>query len=514
MQDVHSPHGETLPGSRNYRALFDAIDEGFCIIEMIYGDDGQGVDYRFLEVNRMFEVQTGLVDPVGRTARELVPGLEDRWPRIYGQVALSGQPQRFTEGSDAMGRWFDVYAFCMDPEARREVAIVFKDVSTERMALNDLREKDRLKDEFLAMLAHELRNPMVPIQAALYQLREAPDSDQARRVAATIDRQMQQLVRLVDDLMEVSRVTRGKLALHSEPLELQYVLDTAAEATAPTLAHWRDVLSLTLPPEPVMVEGDAVRLTQVFTNLLNNAVKYSPKGSRIAMALCVEGEDAVVTVTDEGIGLPPDRLEYIFELFSQLGDKGATVEGGLGIGLTLVRSLVQLHGGSVVAESDGPGQGSRFIVRLPVLRASAQGRDVVADVQASGMLEGLRVLMVDDHREIRDVFVEWLLALGAEVRECTDGESALRVAASWQPHAVILDLGMPGISGWEAARRMRVSGLPEPLLLIAVSGWGQPSDIERSRRAGFDEHFTKPPPMARLHAALAGHRQRLFGKGT
>ena len=492
--------------TRNYRALFDAIDEGFCIVEMIFEGD-QAVDYRFLEVNRTFERQTGLVDAVGRTALELVPTLESRWPRLYGEVALSGEPRRFMQGSDAMARWFDVYAFRIGGEGSREVAIVFKDVSTERLALSELREKDRLKDEFLAMLAHELRNPMVPIQASVYLLRESPDAQTAHRVADTIERQMNQLVRLVDDLMEVSRVTRGKVALRTAPFALQEAIDAAAEATSPTFQSSGHRLVLDLPADPVMVDGDAVRLTQVFTNLLNNAAKYSPPGSEVRASMETLGEEVIVSVRDQGIGLPPERLEQVFELFAQLGRRGGSADGGLGIGLTLVRTLVQMHGGSVKAESAGEGKGATFTVRLP--RLPAAGSTTEGPKDGSGNLSGLRVLLVDDNRDILDVFSDWLQAFGAQVRECGDGEAALAIAAEWQPQVVMLDLGMPGITGWETATRLREAPGGAQRLLVAISGWGQPQDIERSSRAGFDAHFTKPPPMARLHALLVAHQARI-----
>ena len=296
------------PVVRDYRALFDAIDEGFCIVEMIFDEANVPIDYRFCEVNRTFELQTGLINPVGHTARELVPGLEARWFRTYGDVALTRQPKRFVEGSDAMRRWFDVYAFPMGPEDSHEIAIVFKDITSERLALMELRENDRLKDEFLAMLAHELRNPMVPIQASLYQLRQSPDADTAQRAADVIDRQMAQLIRLVDDLMEVSRVTRGKVALRAEPFELQYALHGAIEAVIPMLEKTGTMLSTALPDQPVLVDGDAVRLTQVFTNLLNNAIKYSPEGGRVDVA--VESSDAGVSllVQDSVAGKLPLRV--------------------------------------------------------------------------------------------------------------------------------------------------------------------------------------------------------------
>ncbi|SIP99806.1 two-component system, chemotaxis family, CheB/CheR fusion protein [Solilutibacter tolerans] len=496
--------------ARDYRALFDSIDEGFCIIDVMFDASGKAVDYRFCEVNQTFERQTGLVNAAGRTAREMVPGLEARWFDTYGDVVVTRQAKRFVEGSEVMRHWFDVYAFPLGPEGSKEVAIVFKDITSEQLALRELRENDRLKDEFLAMLAHELRNPMVPIQAALYQLRQSTDAETVRRAADVIDRQMGQLVRLVDDLMEVSRVTRGKVALRSEPIELQYALHGAIEAVEPMLKKAGIRLAADLPDAPIIVDGDAVRLTQVFTNLLANAIKYSPAGSNVGLTTSSEKDEVLVTVIDDGIGLPTDRLEHIFDMFAQLGPRGTSVQGGLGIGLTLVRTLVEMHGGSVEAHSEGLGRGSRFVVRLPHRRDESPLEAAEVHDTPLCKLDGLRVMVVDDNREIVESFADWLQAQGAVVRVCQDGHEALEAATLWHPHVVMLDLGLSGLDGWEVARRLRAD--PEGLsrLLIAISGWGQPADIERSRRAGFDDHFTKPPPLARLQAVLCEHRDHVF----
>ena len=496
--------------ARDYRALFDSIDEGFCIIQMIFDAEKTPIDYRFCEVNRTFEMQTGLLNAVGRTARELVPGLEARWFETYGEVALTQQPKRFVEGSDVMRRWFDVYAFPMGPANANEVAVVFKDITRERLALLELRENDRLKDEFLAMLAHELRNPMVPIQASLYQLRQSPDAATVRRAADVIDRQMVQLVRLVDDLMEVSRVTRGKVVLRATPFELQYAIHGAIEAVTPMLEQHGMHLSTHIPDEPVAVNGDAIRLTQVFTNLLGNAIKYSPVGSKIALSLVVQDDDVLVTIADDGIGIPEDRLEHVFEMFAQLGQRGGSTEGGLGIGLTLVRTLVEMHGGQVKAESAGSGQGSQFVVQLPRVDSDVHATAKPTTGPVLPSLKGLRVMVVDDNREVVDSFADWLEAHGAIVRVCHDGPSALGSAGFWQPHVVLLDLGLPGMDGWEVARRLRADPDGLPRLLVAVSGWGQVADVERSRRAGFDDHFTKPPELSRLHALLQEHHAKVF----
>ena len=358
-----------------YRTLFNSIDQGFSVIEMLFDKNGKPNDYRFLECNPMFEGLTGLTNAVGKTARELLPGLEARWFEIYREVAVTGAAVRFVDGSDVMNRWFDVYAFRVGGPESRKVAILFTNI-TERKRLENERERhiaalqeaDHRKDEFLAMLAHELRNPLAPICNALEIMKRRDISgDILERVRSMMERQLSQLVHLVDDLLDVSRISRGTIELRKGRTELASVVSHAVEAASPLSESMGQELSVVLPPHPIYLDGDFHRLAQVVGNMLNNAAKYTAKGGSIWLITEQESDQAVIRVRDTGIGIGADQLPLIFDMFKQVDPSLERSQGGLGIGLTLVKKLVAMHGGTVEAHSAGVGQGSEFIVRLPVM---------------------------------------------------------------------------------------------------------------------------------------------------
>ncbi|WP_198320945.1 sensor histidine kinase [Azohydromonas aeria] len=364
---------ESLRASEaRYRTLFESIDEGFCILQVIFDEAGQPHDYRFLETNPAFERHTGMVGALGRTARELVPGLEPSWAETYGHVARSGEALRFEEHAPSMGRWFDVFAFRVGPAEERKVALLFSDITQRKHAEQALREADVRKDEFLATLAHELRNPLAPISNGLAILRHADTASPAGlRARALMERQLAQLVRLVDDLLDVSRVSQGKVELRKALVPLHAVVDLALETSRPLIEAGRHALTVTLPPEPVTLHADATRLAQVLGNLLNNAAKYTPDGGRIVLsARCRPDARVAIAVSDNGIGIPAPMLGQVFGLFTQVGSALERAQGGLGIGLSLARRLVELHGGHISADSAGPGCGSTFTVELPVADAA------------------------------------------------------------------------------------------------------------------------------------------------
>jgi PAS domain S-box-containing protein len=346
-----------------FRAVFEAIDEGYCLCEMILDPDGRPADYRFLEVNRLFESMTGLADACGRTAREMLPGLERRWVDTYARVALGGETLRFEEGSETMGRHFDVFATPVVPNGR--FALVFKDVTERRRAEAARLEADRRKDEFLAMLAHELRNPLAPIKNALRLLTREVVSEPGLHALRIGERQLGHMTALIDDLLEVSRVTRGTIALRPEPTLLQEVVQQTVEALGPTLAERGQRLAISMPPDPVLLVADRVRLAQILENLLGNASKYSDEGGRIDLAIAPRPDEVELTVRDDGVGIAPEHLPSLFELFSQVQVTIDRSRGGLGIGLALVKRLAELHGGRVRAHSDGPGRGATFSVVFP-----------------------------------------------------------------------------------------------------------------------------------------------------
>lgn len=369
-----------------------------------------------------------------------------------------------------------------------------------RAHLLEREEADRRKDEFLAQLAHELRNPLAPIRSAVEVMRR---SAAARpEICDMMDRQVGNMVRLINDLTEVSRITRGVIDLQKDVIDLGPVIDAAVETSAPLIDAARHQLCMTLPGEALLVDADAVRLSQVFANLLNNAVKYTDPGGRITLVARSENGHAVVTVTDTGIGIPAALLPRIFDMFVQADREDRRSQGGLGIGLTLSRRLVEMHGGTLGAASPGPGLGSEFTVRLPLAdrKEIARGTDPVGAKAARGTP---RVLVVDDNHEAADTLGALLNMLGAEVRVTHDGAAALEALPRFRPAAVFLDLGMPGMNGHEVARRIRAIPDTRGMVLVAVSGWGHESDRQATRAAGFQYHLVKPANIGDLETVLS-----------
>ncbi len=378
------------------------------------------------------------------------------------------------------------------------------DITDLKRAEEGLREADRRKDEFLAMLAHELRNPLAPVRNAVQVLKLlGPADPNLRRAQEMIQRQVEHLARLVDDLLDVSRITRGKINLHKEPIELAPVIARAVETSRPLVDARRHELTVTLSPEPVLIEGDATRLAQVLSNLLNNAAKYSGEGARILLTAERRGNEAVVSVRDTGIGIPADLLPQVFDLFTQ-GDRSlARSEGGLGIGLTLVKTLVEMHGGRVEAKSDGPGEGSEFIVHLPVLeRRRSRNADPETN-HSRPHVDSRRILVVDDNVDAAESLALLLQMEGHEVRTMHDGPSALDTAASFRPEVIFLDIGLPRMDGYEVARRLRGQVGLKQTVLVALTGYGQDEDRRRAETAGFNAHLIKPADPAELHELLA-----------
>lgn len=366
-----------------------------------------------------------------------------------------------------------------------------------------LRRADRRKDEFLATLAHELRNPLAPIRNSLHVLRlaSARDDPSVAEVCDIMERQVEHMVRLVDDLLELSRITRDTIELRKEPVELAAMLRTAVEASRPLIEGGRHRLEVSLPAETITFEADGVRLAQVFANLLNNAAKYTEEGGRIWLTARRRGDWLVVSVRDSGIGIPATMLPMVFEMFTQVDRSLGRAQGGLGIGLALVRRLVKLHGGSIDAHSRGVGQGSRFVVRLPLPRCTAPLREQPALRHCDA--KDRRVLVVDDNHDAADSLGILLRKLGTDVRVVHDGEAALAALETYRPAVVLLDLGMPGMDGFEVARRIREHPEFRDVLLIALTGWGQVEDRFRTQHAGFDHHLTKPADLRVLQEILA-----------
>ena len=370
-----------------------------------------------------------------------------------------------------------------------------------RAHLEEREQADRRKDEFLAMLAHELRNPLAPIRNSVHLMRLAtPGKD--GHVWEMLERQVGHMVRLVDDLLEVSRFTRGKIELRRHAVDLASVINAAVETSSPLIESARHQLALALPPQPLVVDADPTRLAQIFSNLLNNAARYTDPGGRVSISVRREEASAVVSVEDNGIGIAAEALPGVFDLFTQgeaRGDRGQT---GLGIGLTLARSLAEMHGGSITAASAGRGRGSVFTVRLPLSGAPANAAEPRA---ASAPPAGAppRVLVVDDNRDAADTLGALLRMLGAEVEVVHDGAAAIEAFDAFRPAVMFLDLGMPGLDGYEVARRIRSRPGAGGTALIALTGWGQEKDRQMTREAGFRHHLVKPVDLAAMQAVLA-----------
>ncbi len=361
-------------------------------------------------------------------------------------------------------------------------------------AYGALREADRRKDEFLATLAHELRNPLAPIRSAVQIMRMA-EGDHAMTSAARaiIERQIKHLVRLIDDLVDVSNITRGKLELRKEPADLAGILRLAVQINQPLLESKQQHVTFELPSEPLLVEADTTRLAQVFANLLNNGAKYSDPWGEIVVRGVRDADHVVVTVMDQGIGIQADMLERIFDIFTEVERPQSSPHDGLGVGLTLVKRLVELHGGTVSAYSAGPGTGSSFSVRLELLQSSCEeARPAPATGKAGEGSLRARILVADDNYDAAQSLALMLGMDGHDVRTASDGLEALRIAEEFRPQLVLLDIGMPRLDGYETARRLRERPWAGETLLFALTGWGQEEDRERARKAGFDRHLVKP----------------------
>jgi CheY-like chemotaxis protein/two-component sensor histidine kinase len=371
------------------------------------------------------------------------------------------------------------------------------------MATEALRDLDRRKDEFLATLAHELRNPLAPLVNMLEIMKRADVTPELlAHVRSVMARQLSSLVRLVDDLLDLSRITRNQLELRKERVELADVIQHAVEACGPQIESLHHEFKVDLPSTPIHLNADPVRLAQVFHNLLHNACKYTPSKGLISVSAELHGPEVAVRIRDSGKGIPSDRLEEIFEMFAQVEPALDRAHGGLGIGLTLVKRLVELHEGTVQAFSEGLGQGSEFVVRLPVLDDAAQVQRA-AEPASPERATSRRILVVDDNEDSAKSLATLLALNGNRTRVAFDGAAALTAAEQFRPEVVLLDIGMPKMNGFEAARRIREQPWGRDVLLIALTGWGQDRDRRRSQSAGFDAHLVKPVDHAALMRVLA-----------
>ncbi|MDB5842918.1 MAG: hypothetical protein JWP79_228 [Polaromonas sp.] len=499
-----------------YRNLFSSIDDGLCVIEKIAGAPGQPLDFRYVDANPAFTAQMGMRGAVGKTIREMLPDEPEEWFASYNTVCTIGMPLRFERSNLIPGHVHELNAFRIGGPGSVKVAIIFSDITERRLSelqtlaqAKALAELDRRKDEFLAMLGHELRNPLAPISSAVRLLRlQKNETPMQRQACAIIERQVGQLNHLVDDLLEVSRITTGRVQLRREQVAVGDIVERAVETAQPLITQQRHQLTVRLPAQPVWLHADAARLEQVVVNLLTNAAKYTDEGGRIELSVQQDGPDAVLRVLDTGIGIAPDLLPHVFDLFTQAERSLDRSQGGLGIGLCLVQRLVELHGGTVTAYSV-QGQGSEFVVRLPAMLTwvSPPGPPVAAP--AGPLDKHCRVLVVDDNVDAAQTLGMLLEFSGYEVRMAHDGLSAVDAALAWRPDAVLLDIGLPGLSGYGVAQRIRQEPTLEGMVLIALTGYSQESDRQFSREAGFDHHLAKPANFDVLEKLLKAVSEKL-----
>jgi PAS domain S-box-containing protein len=506
---VSEPTGEHVYSLRSpdalYRVMVEDMKEGAVALL-----PSGVVLYCNRHFARMMKVEREAV--LGGSIRQFVP--DESRPFF---AALEGPPADGTareelalQASD--GALVPVYvtASRIPVEGQDALCLIVADL-TERKRQEELIAEARRKDEFLAMLAHELRNPLAPIRNAIQVLNlKGPGDPELQYARGVIERQVTQLTRLVDDLLDVSRITRGKVKLRLEEVDLAGVIARAVETARPVIDARRHELTIALPPGPLRVRGDVTRLSQILGNLLNNAAKFTPEGGQVRVAVESRGGEALIRVRDSGEGIPADMITKVFDLFTQVDTTVGRSQGGLGIGLTLVRSLVEMHGGAVAVHSDGPGKGSEFTVRLPLLTAPWPGAEGgrAAAPRAPPPGAPRRVLVVDDSRDAADSLALLLRCWGHEVRTASNGPAALAEAASFRPHVVLLDIGLPGMSGLELARKLRQLPGLEGVALVALTGFGRDDDRRRSLEAGCEHHWVKPVDPVVLESLLNAHAAR------
>jgi two-component system CheB/CheR fusion protein len=497
-----------------FRVAQDTSLVAFAILEAVRNARGGIEDFVWEYANESAAgiVKQPLASILGRRLRETLPGMEKQGRpfELLARVMETGVPRttHFDYHADGISGTFET---AISKLGDTSVAISFMDV-TERQALIDelratdanLREADRQKDEFLATLAHELRNPMAPIRYAAAIIRPDAPANALEQARDVIERQAAQMSRLLDDLLDMSRITRNVIELKRELVDLRNVVEEAVQTVRPGARAEQQHITLTVPTQPLMVTGDALRLGQVVGNLLQNAIKYTPAGGRIDVVVEMSGEEGLVTVRDTGIGLSAEMLEKAFKLFSQLHSSMSVTKGGLGIGLAISKRLAELHGGTVEASSEGLGRGSAFTVRLPL--ESQSGLHAVPGDEDDKVVTLFRteprVLVVDDNRDAADSLTLLLRSYGLNVHVAYTGRDAVAIAEAVRPDVLLLDLGLPDISGHEVARDVRRHAWARHARIIAVTGWGQEADKVKTREAGFDAHLVKPVDPEELLAYL------------
>jgi PAS domain S-box-containing protein len=491
-----------------FRTLFESMNEGYCVIEMIFDANNTPIDYRFLEVNPVFEAQTGIKGGRGRRMRDIAPAHEPHWVDVYGRVALTGETVRFENSAAALKRHYDVCAFRVGPAELGRVGIIFSDTTTRKnlerqreilLAQEGMLRKEaegaaRAKDRFLAALSHELRTPLSPVMLAVAAMEDHSDLPSTlREKLAMIRRNIELEVRLIDDLLDLTRVTSGKMRFQMRPTHVHAALTLALQTCDCEMSTKKLNVRVDLRAQNDMVDADPMRLQQVFWNVLRNAAKFTPdSGDIFVRSDDLEG-GVRVEVRDSGVGIAPEMLPKVFDAFEQ-GDINITRQfGGLGLGLAICDSIVRMHAGAIRAHSDGLGKGATFTIELPTTTAREA---VVVHRDAHRRVDGhLRVLLVEDNDDSRELLAELLSVLDYDVKTASSVAAALQLAASERFDVVISDLGLPDGTGWELMQQLRDR---HAMKGIALSGYGMEGDQQRSREAGFSDHVIKPVDPTRL----------------
>jgi PAS domain S-box-containing protein len=488
-----------------YRRLFEAARDGILILN---ADTGQiedanpfiqellGYTHHQLIGKELWEI--GLFEDIDKSRAAFRRLQKD------GVIRYDNLPLTATNG---VAHEVEFVSNVYDEEGRCVVQCNIRDI-TERKSLERqltettarIAEASRLKSDFIGVLSHELRNPLAAIRYALPRIEDAPLDARARSAAGVIARQLALLSALVGDLLDLTRISSGKIAVTRVPLTVQAVVKTAVESVSPALQAARHVLEIVTPGEPVYVEGDGIRLAQVFSNLLMNAVKYTPREGRITISVGREGDEAIVRIIDNGMGIPPDQLKQVFQMFMQV-HPNPNEQGGLGVGLTIAKRIVELHDGSIEAHSGGSGYGTEMVVRLPIALPAAAAPSEGEPPRATAGRQ-LKVLIVDDNADLVEMLEMCVGGMGHQVRKALDGQTAIAAALSYHPDVVLLDLGLPIVSGIDVARQIRRHADMSHTRLIAMTGWGQEEDRRLTAEAGFDHHLTKPTHPDQLEGLL------------
>ena len=503
VERARAEHARRLIEQRSQQ-IFDSIDQGLCIIKMIYDEQDQPIDYLFLYTNPAFFTHTGLSDVVGKRMKELKPEHEQVWFERYGRIAKTGVPERFEQVASALNRYFEIYGFRVDAPEQRMVGVLFKDITTRQAADQALARANKAKDDFLAVVSHELRNPLNLIQLNAELLARVPEAQTQPvilRASQTLRRTVKSLATVVDDLLDLSRINTGKLALQCNSYDLETAVSELVASIHEEAFNRAITLSCELQPG-ISIHADSARIEQVIWNLLSNALKFTPNGGAIHVSLHKADGMAVLEVTDTGQGIPADVLPNIFDMFVQEDASSSRAKGGLGIGLALVKQIVELHQGRAEAASQGKGTGASFRIILP-LSATVPQETPVSIPQAQ---RSVKLLLVEDNQHSAELLAQLLSLQGYSVDLAFDGQAGLDAAlGAASPYDLILsDIDMPGMDGLQMARQLRSHDKTQATPLVAVTGIASAANQEKIRAAGFNDVVAKPLTLAAINNAVQG----------